>query len=52
LPGGARLLPAQDIERAVAEFEASSEDERLAARAAGQDAGVRYAEAFRKVVLA
>ena len=36
-----RLNDAREaIERAVAEFEASSEDERLAARAAGQDAGV------------
>jgi class 3 adenylate cyclase len=36
-----RLTDAREaIERAVAEFEASSEDERLAARAAGQDAGV------------
>jgi tetratricopeptide (TPR) repeat protein len=36
-----RLIDAREaIERAVAEFEASSEDERLAARAAGQDAGV------------
>ncbi len=36
-----RLVDARAaIERAVAEFEASSEAERLAARAAGQDAGV------------
>jgi tetratricopeptide (TPR) repeat protein len=36
-----RLTDAREaIERAVAEFDASSEDERLAARAAGQDAGV------------
>ncbi|MEZ2143298.1 adenylate/guanylate cyclase domain-containing protein [Bradyrhizobium sp. DN5] len=36
-----RLTDAREaIERAVAEFEASSEDDRLAARAAGQDAGV------------
>lgn len=36
-----RLVDAREaIERAVAEFEASSENERLAARAAGQDAGV------------
>jgi len=36
-----RLIDAREaIERAVAEFEASSEEERLAARAAGQDAGV------------
>ncbi|MFB9268525.1 AAA family ATPase [Bradyrhizobium erythrophlei] len=36
-----RLTDAREaIERAVAEFEASREDERLAARAAGQDAGV------------
>lgn len=36
-----RLADAREaIERAFAEFEASSEDDRLAARAAGQDAGV------------
>ncbi|WJR79376.1 adenylate/guanylate cyclase domain-containing protein [Bradyrhizobium sp. NP1] len=36
-----RLIDAREaIERAVAEFEASSEEDRLAARAAGQDAGV------------
>jgi class 3 adenylate cyclase/tetratricopeptide (TPR) repeat protein len=36
-----RLTDAREaIERAVAAFEASGEDERLAARAAGQDAGV------------
>jgi predicted ATPase/class 3 adenylate cyclase len=36
-----RLIDAREaIERAVAEFEASSEDDRLAARAAGQDAKV------------
>jgi class 3 adenylate cyclase/tetratricopeptide (TPR) repeat protein len=36
-----RLTDAREaIERAVAAFEASSEDDRLAARAAGQDAGV------------
>lgn len=36
-----RLTDAREaIERAVAEFEASSEEDRLAARAAGQDAGV------------
>ena len=36
-----RLTDAREaIERAVAEFDASSEDDKLAARAAGQDAGV------------
>lgn len=36
-----RLTDAREaIERALAEFEASAEDDRLAARAAGQDAGV------------
>jgi class 3 adenylate cyclase/tetratricopeptide (TPR) repeat protein len=36
-----RLIDAREaIERAVAEFDASSENERLAARTAGQDAGV------------
>src|SRR5262245_18580463 len=36
-----RLTDAREaIERAFAEFDASNEDERLAARAAGQDAGV------------